>query len=135
MDVKKSFQIEQLENFRMINSELKALNSQIKNTYNTYHSPAIGNGRNSVPGDPTARAIEKLSKLQDLYSIKYVSMTKLLDEIETWINTIENTEIRSIIRWHYLLGLSWKQTSKKVYGYNSYYNARKAFYRFMGKEK
>ena len=40
------------------------------------------------------------------------------------------------IRYHYLLGYTWKETSKRVYGYKNgnYYNARKAVFRYFGKE-
>lgn len=57
------------------------------------------------------------------------------ERVNAWLIELDDPEIRSIIRWHYLNGKSWKQTSRLVYGANSYYNARKTLMRWFGKEK
>lgn len=70
---------------------------------------------------------EKLLSKQEEWSAAALS-------IEQWLNTVDDAEIRSIVRWHYILGLSWKRTAGKVYGRGDYYIARKKIYRFFGKE-
>ena len=61
-------------------------------------------------------------------------MYATLEDIERWLITCEDPEIVSIIRWHYLLGLDWRQTNKKVYGYPDYWRSRKKIVRFFEKK-
>ena len=62
-------------------------------------------------------------------------MYATLEDIERWLMTCEDPEIVSIIRWHYLLGLDWRQTNRKVYGYPDYYRSRKKIIRFFEKKQ
>ena len=129
--------IEDLEELRYLNSEIRAVQQEIEGMYNTYRSPAfekIGHSPLS-PGDPTAQAVSKVMQLQRKYNRMLTEMTDKRDRINAWVAELDDPEIRSIIRWHYLNGKSWKQTSGLVYGANSYYNARKVLMRWFGKEK
>lgn len=129
--------IEDLEELRYLDSEIQAVQREIENMYNTYRSPAfekIGQSPLS-PGDPTSEAVHKISELQKKYNRMLTEMTDKRDRINAWVAELDDREIRSIIRWHYLNGKTWKQTSRLVYGENSYYNARKALMRFFGREK
>jgi hypothetical protein len=129
--------IEDLEELRYLNSEISAVQREIESMYNTYRSPAfekIGQSPLS-PGDPTAQAVSKVMQLQRKYNSMLTEMADRRDRVNAWLVELDDPEIRSIIRWHYLNGKSWKQTSGLVYGANSYYNARKALMRWFGKEK
>lgn len=129
--------IEDLEDLRYLDSEIQAVQREIENMYNTYRSPAfekIGQSPLS-PGDPTAQAVSKVMQLQRKYNRMLTEMADRRDRVNAWLVELDDPEIRSIIRWHYLNGKSWKQTSGLVYGANSYYNARKALMRWFGKEK
>ena len=74
-------------------------------------------------------------QLQRKYNSMLTEMADRRDHVNAWLVELDDPEIRSIIRWHYLNGKSWKQTSGLVYGANSYYNARKVLMRYFGKEK
>lgn len=129
--------IEELEELRYLNSEIRAVQQEIEGMYNTYRSPAfekIGSSPLS-PGDPTSEAVQKIMALQRKYNSMLTEMADRRDRVNAWLVELDDPEIRSIIRWHYLNGKSWKQTSGLVYGANSYYNARKALMRWFGKEK
>lgn len=129
--------IEDLEELRYLDSEIQAVQREIENMYNTYRSPAfekIGQSPLS-PGDPTAQAVSKVMQLQRKYNEMLTEMADRRDRVNAWLVELDDREIRSIIRWHYLNGKTWKQTSGLVYGANSYYNARKALMRFFGREK
>lgn len=129
--------IDELEELRYLDSEIQAVQREIENMYNTYRSPAfekIGQSPLS-PGDPTAQAVSKVMQLQRKYNSMLTEMADRRDRVNAWLVELDDPEIRSIIRWHYLNGKSWKQTSWLVYGANSYYNARKALMRWFGKEK
>ena len=130
--------IEELEELRYLNSEIQAVQREIENMYNTYRSPAfekIGQSPLS-PGDPTAQAVSKVMQLQRKYNSMLTEMADRRDRVNAWLVELDDPEIRSIIRWHYLNGKSWKQTSGLVYGGRSNErNAYRVIRRYYGKDK
>ena len=130
--------IEDLKRLRFLNSEIEAVKQEIENMHNTYRSPAferIGSSPIS-PGDPTSEAVSKIIGLQKKYNRMLSDMADQRDRINSWLIDLDDSEIKSIIRWHYINGKSWKETSSLVYGSNSYpFNARKRIYRYFGIEK
>ena len=129
--------IEKLEAYRGLTSEIKALSQQITSLYDTYRSPQLmSNGSHSMSASsPTESAVSKILKLEKTYRNKYEEAVDLLAEVEAWLSTVDDAEIRSICRHHYLLNKSWQQTNTIVYGYVSYYAARKKIMRYFGREK
>lgn len=129
--------VEKLEAYRGLTSEMKALIQQITSLYDTYRSPQLmSNGSHSMSaGSPTENAVAKILKLEKTYRRKYEEAVDLLSEVESWLSQVEDPEIRSIIRFHYILNRSWQQTSTIVCGYPSYYSARKKVMRYFGREK
>lgn len=130
--------IEDLEELRYLNSEIRAVQQEIEGMYNTYHSPAfekIGSSPLS-PGDPTAQAVSKVMQLQRKYNRMLNDMTDRRDMVNAWIMSLDDGEIKSIIRWHYINGESWKRTTDLVYGRRSNNrNAYRAIRRYFGKDK
>lgn len=131
-----SMSIEKLEAYRGLTSEMKALSQQITSLYDTYRSPQLmSNGSHSMSASsPTESAVAKIFKLEEIYRRKYEEAANLLYNIETWLSQIEDPEIRSIARFHYVLGYSWQRTNTAICGYPSYYTARKRLMRYLGKE-
>lgn len=131
-----SMSIEKLEAYRGLTSEMKALSQQITSLYDTYRSPQLmSNGSHSMSASsPTESAVAKIFKLEETYRRKYEEAANLLYNIETWLSQIEDLEIRSIARFHYVLGYSWQRTNTAICGYPSYYTARKRLMRYLGKE-
>ena len=129
--------IDKLEAYRGLTSEMKALSQQITSLYDTYRSPQLmSNGSHPMSASsPTESAVGKILKLEETYKRKYEEAVDLLSEVENWLSHVEDAEIRSICRHHYILNKSWQQTSTIVYGYPSYYNARKKVMRYFGREK
>lgn len=129
--------IEKLEQYMGLTSEMKALSQQITSLYDTYRSPQLmSNGSHSMSaGSPTENAVAKILKLEETYRRKYEESVDLLAEVENWLSQVEDAEIRSICRHHYILNKSWSQTSAIVYGFPSYYNSRKRVMRYFGREK
>lgn len=133
----RTISIEKLEAYRGLTSEMQALSQQITSLYDTYRSPQLMNsGSHSMSASsPTESAVAKILKLEETYRKKYEEAVDLLSEVENWLSHVEDAEIRSICRHHYILNKSWQQTSTIVYGYPSYYNARKKVMRYFGREK
>lgn len=129
--------IEMLEQYKGLTSEMQALRDQIDSLHDTYRSPQLmSNGSHSMSASsPTESAVCKILKLEQTYKNKYEEAVDLLSEVENWLSEVDDAEIRSICRHHYILNKSWQQTSTIIYGYPSYYNARKKVMRYFGKEK
>ena len=129
--------VEKLEQYKGLTSEMKALRDQIDSLYDTYRSPQLisdGSSHSISVGSPVEAAVNKVLELRNVYEQKYEEAANLLYNIETWLSQIEDPEIRSIARFHYVLGYSWQRTNTAVCGYSSYYTARKRLMRYLGKE-
>lgn len=130
--------IEKLEQYRGICSNISAIYAELTNAYYPYRSP---NGKkdpiiySSVPSDPTQQAVFNALDLQNRLELRLEEQAVALGEIETWLLTLTDPEIESIIRWHYVIGLNWKETTEKIYGYGDPYRTRKKIFRYFGKEK
>jgi hypothetical protein len=75
----------------------------------------------------------RIVQLKELLECQRQELYELVEEIERWLTTVEDTEIVSIIRWHYLLKLNWRQTNLKVYGYPDYYYSRQKIIKYFEK--
>ena len=126
--------IEQLEQYRGITAEIKSLEAEINALYDVRKSPngrTSGGGRSS-PGDPTGNAAMRIIELREQLRTEQNRWSDAVYSIETWLRTVQDSEVRSIIRWRYILGLSWKQTANQVYGTTEYWDAcRKRVRRFF----
>lgn len=128
--------IEKLENYKGLVAEMRSLKESIDSLYNTYRSPQLMSDAHSMSvGSPVETAVNKVLELKTVYEQKYEEAANLLYNIETWLSQIENPEIRSIVRFHYVLGYSWERTNTAICGYPSYYTARKKVMRYFGREK
>lgn len=130
--------IEKLENYKGLVAEMHSLSESIDSLYDTYRSPQFcrnGGSHSNNVWSPVEDAVNRILKLKDLYDHKYSEATNLLLEVEAWLSTVDDPEIRSIVRFHYVLNKSWVQTSTEVYGFPSYYNSRKKIMRYFGREK
>lgn len=128
--------IETLEHRRGIMAEIKALDAEITALYDVRRSPngKESSGNTSGPSSPTERAAMKIIELRAKRDAILREWERSTAEIETWLETVTDADIRSIIRWHYVLGYTWKRTSREVYGTDSYYRARKKIIRYFEKK-
>lgn len=128
--------IKTLEQLQKDIQTLRILQKKKQMLYYPVHSPHSETGvRNTSRSDPTAGALRKIEKIDDQISDCMVKIAEELSAVETWLETVEDGHIRAAIRWHYLIGLNWSETCKKVYGYYNYHTARTAVYRFLGLKK
>ena len=128
--------LKSLEQYRVLYTEIDAIDQQIKSLYNTYHSPSFQTVGSFTCGrrSPVEQALKKIYELEEIYSDKIKELRTQAKTIEEWITNLNDPFLKSCIRYHYMLGYSWKETSRKVYGYDNYYNARKVVYRYFGRE-
>lgn len=129
---------EELEESFYLKSEISSVQCRIESLYDTYRSPSfekIGSSPQRA-GDPTADAVRKIIDLQDKYNLLLNDMLDREDRINAWLLGLDDCEIKSIIRWHYIYGKSWKRTSELVYsGRSNERNAYRVIRRYFGKDK
>lgn len=127
--------VETLEQYRKIVSELKTFDALIESMYDTRKSPngQEPGGYGSTPSAPTETAFNVIQDAKAKRERKRNEWERAVREIEAWLDTVQDADIRSIVRLRFVLGYSWKRTSREIYGTESYYRASKKFYRFMEK--
>ena len=127
--------IETLEQYRNIRTEIKTLTAEIEAMYDTRKSPngQEPGGHGSTPSAPTETAFRNIQAAKTKRERMRKEWERAVHEIETWLDTVQDADIRSIVRLRFVLGYSWKRTSREIYGTDSYYRASKKFYRFMKK--
>ena len=125
--------IERLRQFRGIQKEVIELQREIDTLYFPISSP---NGKQGLgpsnPGDPTAQAVSRILKLQDRAEALTQQLAEELEDIEVWLDGLEDHELRAIIRAHYLLGDSWSRCTQRILNYEFSDTAKKRVYRYFG---
>lgn len=125
--------IEKLEHYRDICSNIAAIKLELKYIYNPVSSPngkeMLGGG--SMPSNQTERNALLAISINEKLEQRTNEQIELVTEIEDWLLSVSDPEIESIIRWHYIVGKNWKETSMKVYGIPNYDRARKKIHRFF----
>ena len=128
--------VEELKNYRYLQMQAQAIQEQIRQMYVPISSPQLSQigTKSNVPGDPTRQAFYKIERLnrelEDKVNEIAVQMKRILD----WVDTIDNPEIQIIIRWHFMNGLSWKETARKIYSTSDSDSCRMKFYRYFNQK-
>lgn len=86
--------------------------------------PMVSSGNNS---NPTERIGMKLAKLKTTLENKTDKLLDELNKIEDFLNTVDDGEIRIIIRKRFIEGKTWKEVSKDIIADRStpYYKLKK----------
>ena len=125
--------IDDLKAYRYMAAEIEALQLQIAQLYSPVRSPnlvSIGARGNSV-SDPTHSSVMLADELQRQLEEKQEALRAKAVAIEEWLNEVEDSRIRMAIRWHFLLGATWKETARKVDSSIPWDTFRKAFFRWF----
>ena len=128
--------IEELKQYRGLCADIDAIRAELNAAYEPIRSPTgnTNEGHGTTPGNPTEKAVFKAMDIQERLFDQLKEQERIRLEIESWLMTIKDPEITAIIRWKYIIGLSWKQTSLKVYGIGDYYRARNKLHVFFRKK-
>ena len=127
--------IKQLQDYYWQIKEIQALVEQIKELW---HDPLISHdhvSRGTEVSDPTRAWSLRVSALQDKLSDKKLKLETETQAVEEWVETIKDPKVSLIIRQHFLLGKTWKQTSKIAFGYATVNASRNVFMRFMEEDQ
>ncbi len=129
--------LDELKQYNGIVAEINAINAERHQMYNTYQSPSFSStgSFNGEPHSPVEQALKKIGRLEEIYMDRLNELYDRKIEIEEWVKSIDDTFVSSCIRIHFFEGHTWKETSEKVYGRESYYNARNVVLRYLKKEQ
>lgn len=128
--------IEELRRVRAIRQNADLIGEELKALYFPYTSPNApkDGGQNPNRGsDPTVSAFHRIERKKAELAKLQAEYTQRVLEVEEWLKTVNDLEVVAIIRCHYILGKTWKETAKRVYGYASRETARMRVERFMKK--
>lgn len=121
----------QLNQYLWMIKDIDAMNRQIENLYRPIKSPVSNGSHGSTPGDPTGKAAMKILEIEEKIGQRKSELTKCAKKIEDWIITLNDCELESIIRLHYLVGDSWQEVDQEMYGIGDGNISRRKCKRFM----
>lgn len=125
--------IERLRQFRGIMKEVEEMEREINTLYYPISSPnGRAEGRGTMPSDPTAQSFYKIQRLSERLEKRRQTLADELEAIEAWCDTLEDHELRAIIRAHYLLGDSWRRCTQRILNYDYTDSAKFRVYRYFG---
>lgn len=107
--------IQELNEFRVIRAEIRALDGQIKDLLilKTSGGNEVGAGRVSARM-PTSQTEQNAIKLSELMEKLEREKERLLDfqiRVAAWMEEIDDPEVKAIVRFRYILGMSWRQVN------------------------
>ena len=127
--------IKQLQDYYWQIKEIQAIQEQIKEIWD---DPLVSHehiSRGTGVSDPTRAWSNRIDGLRDKLSDKKLQLESETQDVEAWVETIRDPKVSLIIRQHFLLGKTWKQTSKIVFGYATADASKMVFNRFMSEQK
>lgn len=128
--------LQDLRDYRAINESIRAIEAEIESLYFPISSPPLtsdGAGKSSVrpASDPTAAAFHRIEADRERLSRKMAELEEMKSRIDLWLDDLEDQHISAILRWHFILGKSWRETAALMYGYPDAEICRKAIKRFF----
>lgn len=133
--------IEELERYSGIVANIEAIKEEIEVLYAPISSPTgHTEPHGTTPSNPTERSAMRIISLKEQLGNYLEDMLTRREEIETWLETVEDGEVQAIIRWRYLIpkqggkNRTWAEVSLKVYGRPDYWAARDRMRWFFDKK-
>jgi len=129
---------ETLNRFRSLHRELGYLKKEIEAEYYSVHAVRYDGIKYSSPDQrgSTLRALEKIEEKQDLYNRLLTEYVEIWDQIDEWFEELDDLLAESIVRCYYMVGKTWNETGRIVYGRNRVgETCRMYIYRLLKKEE
>ena len=122
--------IQELSKYHDLKTEIKQLEENIKELEMTVSSPKITGmpiSKNGSSNNPTERIGLKLVQLRNKLIFKHEELLDEISKIEDFLTSIDDAEIRVIIRKRFLEGKTWNIVSNEINADRStpYYRLKK----------
>ena len=138
--------INELEQYRQLQQEIKQLYTRLERLQDTKSHIVADSVKGSSHQSPYQQKIIPITGINKTHEKTYHRIKEILEsrinrthkiivDIEEFISTLADSEMRRIVDYRYVQGFSWKATSKRVYGYPSEDRARKAVARFFNEQQ
>lgn len=134
--------IEELERYSGIVANIEAIKEEIEVLYLPISSPTgHTEPHGTTPSNPTERSAMRIISLKEQLGNYLEDMLTRREEIETWLESVDDGEVQAIIRWKYLIpkrggkNRTWAEVSLKVYGRPDYWTARDRMRWFFDKKR
>lgn len=135
-----SLKQEKADNERIINNIEKRIAELEEKGYKEKDSVSGGNGgiqHFSIEGFPYPRYHREKSRLilrKKRWSEIEEKLDKQISEIEEYLNSIDDSQMRRMIKYKYIEELSWQQVAERMGGGNTADGCRKALDRYLKKQ-
>ena len=134
--------IKDLEDYRQLKNEVAQINESLNRLLDNKNALVFDTVKGSGQVLPYQERLITIQGVSRKYAATFAkrkkrledSLNKCLDkmaEIEDFIKTVHRSDIRQIIEYRYIRGLSWVAVSRRVYGVPSENRARMAITRFF----
>lgn len=123
--------IEELNELTSRIRTIEEMKTKLQAMYSPVHSPHLDAPRATHYGNVTETATFKIIEFKEQYAAACDSVLAELVQIESWLSELP-PEIQALIRNRYILGKSWAETCRDVYGRrNDHFYARNVLIRFL----
>lgn len=127
--------IEDLRTYQKTKQTIRALEAELRAVYAESPKPNDNpGGKSSVrtSSDPTAVKAQKAIQIREKLEAMLADFQRRADEIIDFSLHVEDPEIGSIIRLHYINGCTWEQTCITLYGYRDRWYCHRKIRRYFG---
>lgn len=129
--------IEELRTYQKTKQTIRALESELQTVYYGSQKPNENpGGKSSVrtASDPTAAKAQKAIQIKAKLEAVLEDLQRQADAIIEFSLQVEDPEIGSIIRLHYINGCTWEQTCATLFGYRDRSYCYRKIARYFGAE-
>lgn len=124
--------IKELKQYPALCKEISDDEKEIISLRQKLNSLSVGPSLSGMPhGNKFESPVERLIFEIDDLERAYLKKCRRRDNLKRYIDEIEDTQIKLIIKFHFIKGLTWQQTAQKIGGNNTKDSVRKAAYRFV----
>ena len=118
-----------LEQYSSIKAEIKKLEDEIKERENRRLTDTVTGSSPEYPFTKHTVTIKGVDYGDDFLTQRLEEKIFLLDEecayIEKWLDTVEDSLIRRIVRWKYIEGKTWQQVAFRIGKHDEQYPRKK----------
>lgn len=137
--------LKQLEQYRDLSKEVKMLERKIADLESrpgSFVADSVTGSATCIPFQPHTITIQgygnqyqdKINTMRARYAARKKKLCQQLEEIEAFIEGVEDSRLRQIIEYRYIKGMPWNAVAKNVYGHPSGDTARMTVTRFFAKK-
>lgn len=106
--------IEKLKHYQELKRDIDSMENLKNSMYFNVHSPSSNESHSTTPGNPTEESVKKIFHYDQMIDQKTQELRETMEEIIEWCDKIEDHDVRAIINWHFLMGLTWNETARHM---------------------